>query len=84
VAADVVQATETGRNLVQAAPTGYSSVVTQRGQVLQRSVLGRRQVLLASVPLRRGFTLYDHLGDLPVLLLALGTLALGWGRARQS
>jgi apolipoprotein N-acyltransferase len=84
VAADVVQATETGRNLVQAAPTGYSSVVTQRGQVLQRSVLGRRQVLLASVPLRRGFTLYDHLGDLPVLLLALGALALGWGRARQS
>jgi apolipoprotein N-acyltransferase len=84
VAADVVQATETGRNLVQAAPTGYSSVVTQRGQVLQRSVLGRRQVLLAQIPLRRGFTPYDHLGDLPVLLLALGALALGWGRALQS
>jgi hypothetical protein len=49
-------------------PTGYSTVVDQRGQVLQRSVLGRRQVLTATVPLRRGFTPYDHLGDLPVLL----------------
>ncbi len=70
VAADAVQAVETGRDLVQAAPTGYSTVVDQRGEVLQRSVLGRRQVLTATVPLRRGFTPYDHWGDLPVLILA--------------
>jgi apolipoprotein N-acyltransferase len=84
VAADIVQAVETGRDVIQAAPTGYSTVVTQRGQVLQRSVLGRRQVLRATVPLRRGFTPYDHLGDLPVLLLALLALALGWWRQRRS
>jgi apolipoprotein N-acyltransferase len=83
VAADVVQAVETGRDLVQAAPTGYSTVVTQRGSVLQRSVLGQRQVLSATVALRRGFTPYDHWGDLPVLLLALATLALGWARQRR-
>jgi apolipoprotein N-acyltransferase len=83
LAADVIQAVETGRDLVQASPTGYSSVVTSRGQVLQRSVLGRRQVLTASVPLRRGFTPYDHLGDMPVILLALGALALGWRRQRR-
>jgi len=84
VAADIVQAVETGRDVIQAAPTGYSTVVTQRGQVLQRSVLGRRQALRATVPLRRGFTPYDHLGDLPVLLLALLALALGWWRQRRS
>jgi apolipoprotein N-acyltransferase len=84
VAADIVQAVETGRDVIQAAPTGYSTVVTQRGQVLQRSVLGRRQVLRATVPLRRGFTPYDHLGDLPVLLLALLALALGWWRQRRA
>jgi apolipoprotein N-acyltransferase len=80
VAADAVQAVETGRDLIQAAPTGYSSVVNQRGQVLARSVLGQRQVLTATVALRRGFTLYDHLGDLPILLLALVALGAGWSR----
>ncbi len=84
VAADVVQAVETGRDLVQAAPTGYSTVVTSRGSVRQRSVLGRRQVLEASVALRRGFTPYDHWGDLPVLLLSAVALALGWVRQRRA
>ena len=82
VAADAVQAVETGRDLVQSAPTGYSSVVDQRGQVRQRSVLGRPQVLMARVPLRRGFTLYDHLGDLPGAVVAL-RLAAGWRRQRR-
>ena len=68
VAADAVQAVETGRDLVQAAPTGYSTVVDQRGtgSSSARSWAGR-QVLTATVALRRGFTPYDHLGDLPVL-----------------
>jgi apolipoprotein N-acyltransferase len=85
VAADAVQAVETGRELVQAAPTGYSTVVDQRGRVLQRSVLSRRQVLTALVQLHRGFTPYDHWGDLPVLVLAAGALAAGWiGQRRRS
>ena len=70
MAAAIVQAVETGRDLVQAAPTGFSAVVTQRGVVVQRSALGRRQVLFATVALRRGFTPYDHWGDLPVLVAA--------------
>jgi len=83
VAADTIQAVETGRDLVQAAPTGYSTVVSPRGVVEQRSVLGVRQVLTADVALRRGFTPYDHLGDLPVLVVALAALGLGWWRQRR-
>jgi apolipoprotein N-acyltransferase len=83
VAADVVQAVETGRDLVQAAPTGFSTVVTQRGVVVQRSVLGRRQVLLATVPLCRGFTPYDRLGDPPVLVLCVAALIVGWTRQKR-
>ena len=79
-AAAIVQAVETGRDLVQAAPTGFSAVVTQRGVVLQRSALGRRQVLFATVGLRRGLTPYDHWGDLPVLALAALALVSGWVR----
>ena len=79
-AAAVVQTIETGRDLVQAAPTGFSAVVTQRGVVVERSDLGKRQELFATVALRRGMTPYDHWGDLPVLLLSALALVLGWVR----
>ena len=78
VAADRLQAIEEGRDLVQAAPTGYSSVVDNQGHVLQRSVLGAQQVLVASVPLRDGATIYERYGDLPVLVLAVIGLLFGW------
>jgi apolipoprotein N-acyltransferase len=85
MAAAVVQAVQTGRDLVQAAPTGFSAVVSNRGDVVERSVLGRRQVLTATVALRRGLTPYDHWGDLPVLVLAALALGAGWVRQlRQS
>ena len=40
----------------------YSPVVDERGRVLARSVLGRGEVLRASVPMRTGATLYARLG----------------------
>jgi len=78
VAADRVQAVAEGRDLVQAAPTGYSTVVDHRGDVRAQTVLGRRQVLRSTVELRAGATVYERFGDLPVLVLALGALGLGW------
>ncbi len=80
LAASRIQAVQTGRDLVQAAPTGYTAVVTQRGVVVRRSVLGRGQVVTATVALRNGMTPYDHWGDLPILLLAAAALAGGWLR----
>ncbi len=84
VAAAMVQSIETGRDLVQAAPTGFSAVVTQRGVVVGRSSLGGRQVLFATVALRRGMTPYDHWGDLPVLVLSAIALVAGWWRQIRS
>jgi apolipoprotein N-acyltransferase len=78
VAADRVQAVEEGRDLVQAAPTGFSTVVDDRGDVVERTDLGRRQVLLATVGLRTGRTVYERTGDLPVLVLAGLALLAGW------
>ncbi len=78
VAADRVQAVEEGRDLVQAAPTGFSTVIDNRGDVLQRTDLGRRQVLLATVGLRTGRTVYERTGDWPVLVLAGLALLAGW------
>jgi len=78
VAAARVQAVSEGRDLVQAAPTGFSALVDHRGRVLERSSLGARQVLLGTVALRDGSTFYERTGDLPVLVLAMVAVAAGW------
>jgi apolipoprotein N-acyltransferase len=77
VAADRLQAVEEGRDLVQAAPTGYSTVVDANGTVRDETSLARRQVVRATVSLRTGRTIYEELGDLPVLVLAAVCLVAG-------
>ena len=76
VATARLRAWETGRDVLLAAPTGYSAVVDSHGHVRQRSALGARQVLIAAVQQRTGRTPYVRWGDGPVLLAA-GLLAGG-------
>jgi len=79
LAASRLQAVGEGRDLLQAATTGFTAEIDQRGDVLARTRLGVPALLRVVVPLRRGATLYERFGDLPVLVLAL--LALLAGRA---
>jgi apolipoprotein N-acyltransferase len=83
VAADRVQAVAEGRDLVQAATTGFSTVVDNRGRVLGRSTLGAPAVVASTVALRNGATLYERAGDLPVLVLAALALAGSWVAERR-
>jgi apolipoprotein N-acyltransferase len=78
IAASEVQAVQQGRDLLQAAPTGYSAAVTNRGVLIGRSELGARQVVFATLSRRDGSTLYVRFGDLPVLLVCGVALAAGW------
>jgi apolipoprotein N-acyltransferase len=78
VAAATVQAVEQGRDLLQAAPTGYSVAITNRGDLLERSVLGDRQVVPATLSRRAGWTVYVRFGDGPPLGLAAVALLAGW------
>ncbi len=78
IAASEVQAVQQGRDLLQAAPTGYSAAITHRGVLLERSVLGARQIVTATLDRRDGTTLYVRYGDLPILLLAGAALIAGW------
>lgn len=79
-----LRAVETGRFVLQAAPTGFSAIVDQRGHVRAVSHLGRRQVLTATVQHRRGDTPYTRLGDGPFVLAALLALAVAWWRTRRT
>ncbi|HEX7443542.1 MAG TPA: hypothetical protein VF320_06630, partial [Acidimicrobiales bacterium] len=67
-----------GRDLLQAAPTGFSAWVTHRGGVVARSVLGTRQVVPAVLHRRTGLTVYVRWGDTPVLVASGLALAGGW------
>jgi apolipoprotein N-acyltransferase len=78
-----LRAVETGKEVLQAAPTGFSAVVDERGRVRSVSHLGRRQVLAATVEHRTGETPYTRLGDGPFVVAALLALALAWWRTRN-
>ena len=75
VAAARLRAWETGRDVVQAAPTGFSGFLTAQGVMTQRSDLSAQQVLTGVVTLRTGLTPYLRTGDQPWLVLALACLA---------
>jgi len=79
VASARLQAISEGRDLVQAAPTGFSSFIDNDGRVLERSSLGTRSVLVRDVSLRTGRTVYERVGDLLVLVAAGVLVLLGWG-----
>ena len=86
IAASRVQAVQQGRDLLQAAPTGYSAAITNRGTLLERSVLGAPQLVRADLARREGWTVYVRYGDIPPLALAAVALVGGWflaGRRRR-
>ncbi len=78
LAASRLQAVSEGRDLVQAATDGYSAVIGPSGRVLERSRLGGAEDLRATVALRAGATVYERLGDLPVLVAAAVASVSGW------
>jgi apolipoprotein N-acyltransferase len=78
IAASRLQAIEEGRDLLQAAPTGYSAVIDNRGDVLEQTPLSVSAVLNVDVALRNGVTLYNRFGDVPTVSLALFAVLAGW------
>jgi apolipoprotein N-acyltransferase len=75
IASSRLRAIETGRWVVQAAPTGFTAIVDDEGNVLQRTAVSERAVLYDSVELRTGLTWYTRLGDAPFILLLGAALA---------
>ena len=76
IAASRLRAIETGRWVVQAAPTGFSAVITPSGEVVERTGISESRVIQATVVLRSGDTLAVRMGVLPVAIAAALTLTL--------
>ncbi|MDP8937439.1 MAG: apolipoprotein N-acyltransferase, partial [Actinomycetota bacterium] len=84
VAAARLRALETGRWVVQSAPTGYSAVIDQRGRVVALSGLGGAEVLEEEIGRRTGHTVLTRLGPAPTVVLAVLGLAGSWARRKKS
>jgi apolipoprotein N-acyltransferase len=86
VASSRLRAVETGRWIVQVAPTGFSAFVSSDGAVLQRTGISERAIITADVPLRTGKTWYTRFGDAPWILIAVALLgvALWFGAWKPS
>ena len=77
VAAARMRAREVDRAVLQAAPTGYTAIVLPDGRVTAQGGLGTPEVLVATIPLRTGLTLYARTGDTPLLGAVAVALFLG-------
>ena len=75
VASSRLRAIETGRWLVQVAPTGFSEFVSPDGDVIDRTAVGERAVIRHRIELRTGRTWYVEIGDGP-WIVALGAVLL--------
>jgi apolipoprotein N-acyltransferase len=78
VASSRLRAVETGRWLVQAAPTGFSEFVSPDGDVIDRTGVSERNVIRHVVQLRDGRTWYVTLGDAPWIVALALVLAAAW------
>jgi apolipoprotein N-acyltransferase len=85
VASSILRATESGRWMVQAAPTGFSAFVDPDGNVHQRTTVSEAAAIQRTIQLRQGDTWATRTGDLVPLLLALALIAVALGSsARRS
>ncbi|MFN5605876.1 MAG: apolipoprotein N-acyltransferase, partial [Actinomycetes bacterium] len=82
VASSRLRAIETGRWVVQVAPTGFSAFVSPTGDVFARTGVSERAVISRDIAVRTGDTVYVRLGDKP-WIVALAVVLLGVLRARR-
>jgi apolipoprotein N-acyltransferase len=83
VASSRMRAIETGRWVLQAAPTGFTAIVRPDGTVVERSAISEARVLHGTVGLREGQTIATRVGRWPAILLALALIAVGWWIERR-
>ena len=83
VASSRLRAIENGRWVLQVAPTGFTAIVDDDGEVLARTSISEQRVLQREVALREGLTIYTRVGNAPAVVLSLAAIAVGWWIERR-
>jgi len=79
-----LRAAEQGLPVLRAANTGVSAVIDAQGRVLASLDLGQAGFLDHPLPPARSPTFYARNGDLPLLVLVFGLIALAGWRGRKT
>ncbi len=82
IASSQLRAQETGRFVLQAAPTGFSGIIDPDGNVLERTGIGEQRVLYGTIERREGLTLATRFGAPPMLIAALLAVVIVTARSR--
>lgn len=77
IASNQLRAIENDRWVLMVGPTGLSAIISPDGNVVQRTNIGERAVMIETVEMRSGRTLANTVGAWPVLLYGLAAVALG-------
>ncbi|NLA34903.1 MAG: apolipoprotein N-acyltransferase [Actinobacteria bacterium] len=83
IATSTLRAVESGRWLVQAAPTGFSAMIAPSGEVVSRTAISEQNVLVERIALREGTTLAMWWREAPILLMAAAAVAVAWRAQRR-
>ena len=59
-------------------------VLDERGRQLARSVVEQRQVLVATIAMRTGLTLYARTNDVPMVAVFVFGIVFGWWPRRRA
>jgi apolipoprotein N-acyltransferase len=78
VASSRLRAVEQNRWVVQAAPTGFSAIINNDGDVLQRTGISEQEVLTGTIVRGGGTTWYGSTGNIPWVVLMALLLAAAW------
>jgi len=84
VASSRLRAVETGRWVLQAAPTGFSAIIDPDGTVIDRTAVSEARVLQDTVERRQGLTWANRAGNWPAIIAALVAIAGGAACARAT
>ena len=72
-----MRAKENGRWFIRATNTGVTAFIDQNGHITEQAAIDKEFVLRGDLPMQ-GQTLYNRLGDYPILGFAVLLLILGW------
>lgn len=73
-----MRAKENGRWFIRATNTGVTAFIDQNGHITEQAAIDKEFVLRGDLPAMQGQTLYNRLGDYPILGFAVLLLILGW------
>ncbi|MFT4597378.1 MAG: apolipoprotein N-acyltransferase [Paracrocinitomix sp.] len=83
VASSQLRAIESGRWVLQAAPTGFSAIIEPDGTIVERTAISEARVLQGEVELREGNTWATRFTWYPMFFIAFAAYAVAWIMARS-